>query len=136
MRGLWKYRLAVIGVFLLGLVSGAAGMYIYKRKQDQQAFRQPDTVARVVAQRLGDDFGLSPRQEEEVFLAVNAARADLIELLRDRMPQILLVALGAVQRIRNAMDESQRAEFDRWLGERREHLQKLLGDQTPVPLFH
>ena len=126
MKGMWKYRLAVVGVFVAGLVCGGALMLVYKKRQDRALYRTSDTVAQVVARHLGTELDLSEGQEKEIVAAVNAARTELLMVLKEMFPELLGVAGRCVARIRDCLDDRQKAAFDRILVERRRNLQNLL----------
>ncbi len=126
MKGMWKYRLAVAGVFVAGLLCGGALMLVYKKRQDRELYRTSDTVAQVVVRHLGTELDLSEGQEKEIVAAVNNARTELLVVLKEMLPELLGVAGRCVARIRNCLDDRQKAAFDRILAERRRNLQDLL----------
>ncbi|HEV8268560.1 MAG TPA: hypothetical protein VGR00_10015, partial [Thermoanaerobaculia bacterium] len=112
-------RLAVIGVFLAGFVSGAATLHFVRARFEYMVFHSPDPVARLIAHQLDRELKLTPAQKEVVVATIHDSRDELLRLRVDLMPKVIETFEKAQGRIASSLDEKQRERFEKIVSERR-----------------
>jgi hypothetical protein len=120
----WTARLAILGVFMLGGVCGAAAMHLYRLRLERQIMRSPAPLAQLVIVQLDRELKLSVEQEKEI-------GGRLLEIRRDTLashPELASLVAETFERasaqIREVLTDSQRPRFEEMVEERRRLLEE------------
>lgn len=116
-------KLAVLGVFLAGVVTGAAGARLVQLRTEAAILKSPDPLQQIVLYKMTRDLDLTPEQRSQVHEALRAARRDVMEASRDVVPRFLEIWDATVLRIGGSLDAEQRARFEEVARSRRKVLE-------------
>jgi Spy/CpxP family protein refolding chaperone len=113
-----KIWLVVIGVFVLGGVTGAALDSVYRlRASGQQALRGPHSYERRFEQ-MKRDLGLTDQQATEIHTVLEETRNEYRQLREKCRPQYDAARSAARARIRALLTPEQQQKFDARTAER------------------
>jgi hypothetical protein len=122
----WGARLAVLCVFLLGFVSGAAAIHLYRLEAERRIFHSETPVAQLIVYQLDNELDLSADQERQVRDVILQIRDETLpELRADLLPKLVRVFDEGQERIRPILTEEQRAKFDALAADRRRVLEEM-----------
>ncbi len=113
----WRARLAVLAVFVAGVVCGAAGLHAWRARFDRRGMGTPEGLARIVVHRLDRELRLSPAQRRQIYEATARARDEAAHVMEPLRPQMAAIFERLRGEIRAALTEEQRARFDRMVKE-------------------
>jgi Spy/CpxP family protein refolding chaperone len=82
-RALWKIRIAVVGLFLLGCLAGALGMNIY-RAQFSRVMREPRGER---FEQMLNRLNLTDAQRTQVEQIMKDSRSQIMEIRRQSEPR-------------------------------------------------
>lgn len=116
----WRARLAVLSVFLVGFVSGAFALHLYRLRIESRIFRAPDPVAQLIVYKLDRELSLTDAQKVAVRDVIRAARAETFSMKDDLLPKVIDIFERTSSRIHDTLTPEQRVVFDRIVDERRE----------------
>lgn len=121
----WSARLAVLAVFLVGCVAGAAAMHLYRLRLERELLRDEAPLARLVVLHLDRELDLTAEQEAHVREVVMEIRTETIrEMQRDLTPRIVHVMDVGRARIDPILTDAQRARLEEMYRERRAILER------------
>lgn len=131
-RGLTRLKmwLVVLGVFLLGGVTGASLDSLYRLRADSNDRRERGGERGRVFEELKKDLSLSDQQATDIRAIIEQSREEYRALRNEVRPRYEAVRAGARARIRALLNPEQQQRFDtrnaemdsrREEGKRREH---------------
>ncbi len=126
----WRARLAVLAVFVAGVVCGAAGMHAWRARLERRAMGTPEGLARIVVHRLDRELRLSPDQRRQIYEATARARDEAAHVMEPLRPQMAAIFERLRGEIRAVLSEEQRGRFDRMV---REHAGRMPRLWMPPP---
>jgi hypothetical protein len=124
-----RARLVIAGVFLLGVLAGAAALQVVRSRVERRLLDAPDPLARVVAYKLGKELRLTREQRREVLEVMADSRLEVLAATGDVLPRLLEIFDRSQARIRATLTPQQQEKFDRLVAERR----RLLLRPAPPP---
>jgi len=128
----WRARLAVIGVFVAGLLCGAATLLLVRARIDRPLHEHPHDLARVIVFRLDRELHLTPTQRQRVADVVAASRGDVDKVLAPVQPSITAILERAKGQVRELLDTKQRERFDQLVKDRGGLFPPLGGPRGPA----
>jgi hypothetical protein len=114
----WRARLAVLAVFVAGVLCGAAAMHVWRVRLERRAMNSPEGLARIVVHRLDRELNLSEAQRRQVYAAAAKAREESAHVMKPLMPQMSEIFERLRTEVRSVLTDEQRVRFDRMVKER------------------
>jgi Spy/CpxP family protein refolding chaperone len=121
-RSRWQVRIAIIGVFIIGVLAGALTLDIY-RKPASSDFRE---VRRGDEGRRGGRFeqvinqlNLTQEQRSQVDTIFEDARTQVAELRKESEPRFSEVRKMTDERLKKVLTEEQWQQFEKMMSESR-----------------
>ncbi|MEW6365461.1 MAG: hypothetical protein AB1714_12615 [Acidobacteriota bacterium] len=121
----WRARLAVLAVFLAGMICGAAALHIYSLRVESRILHARDVVAEMIVYQLDRQLDLNEAQRHEIYQAVIETREELFGIRRELLPQLRAIFDRAYVRIRKTLTPEQQVIYDKIIAERRRLLEEL-----------
>ncbi|MCC6129329.1 MAG: hypothetical protein IT186_05325 [Acidobacteria bacterium] len=118
-----KTWVAVLLIFLLGAVSGAATYHVVRTRIETRLFESKDVVIEIILFRMTRDLDLSAQQRAQVRAALLAGRRDLVMLEKDLVPVVEHIFDRTAGRISAVLTPEQRARFAPVVEKRRQMMQ-------------
>jgi len=129
----WRARLAVLAVFVAGLVCGIVASHLMRYRIPRRPSENPAGVAGMIVRRLDRELHLTPAQRTVIQGAATRAREDANRLMQPLMPQMTAVFERLRNETRAALDPDQRRRFDRMLEQRHPPFGPMWGPLPPGP---
>jgi hypothetical protein len=114
----WRARLAVLGVFVAGMLCGAATLSLVRARIDRRVHEHHHDLARVIVSRLDRELHLTPIQRQRVVDVVAASRNDVDRVMQPVLPSIAAILEHAKGQVRDLLDVKQRERFDQLVRDR------------------
>ena len=114
----WRARFAVLAVFVVGVLCGAAAMHVWRVRFERRAMSSPEGLARIVVHRLDRELHLSAAQRRQVYAAAVRAREESARVMKPLMPQMSEIFERLRAEVRGVLTAEQRVRFDRLVLER------------------
>ena len=108
----WKAALAVLAVFVLGTIFGAAISYWIPPRIGSNAPPAREILTQRLNRRLVRELSLSAEQEKAIAGIIQEARDQLGEIRKETRPRVRQVIMNARDRIRAQLNPEQQARFD------------------------
>lgn len=105
-----KAQLIIITTFLLGVIAGASGQYLFSRQSMTKQAGSPQDQTDELARYLR----LTPDQREKVSRVLSGTREQYQDLRARLRPQYNAVRDASRQRIHELLAPDQQALFDQW----------------------
>jgi hypothetical protein len=121
----------IVGVFLLGVLAGAAGLLVARARIERRLLDSPDPLARVVVYKLNRELRLSPEQRREVYRVMTDARLEVLAVTADVFPLLLDIYDRSQAQVRATLTPEQQEKFDRLAAERRHLLLRPAAPAAP-----
>lgn len=118
----WRARLAVLAVFLLGFVSGAATLQLVRVRFESRIFHSPDPVLQVFVYKLDQELKLDDDQRRKLLAEMHEARVEVIAATGDLLPKLAAILDRCQQRMSAHLTPAQKEKFARIVEERKRYL--------------
>jgi hypothetical protein len=126
-----RARLVIVGVFLLGVLAGAAALLVARARVERRLLDSPDPLARVVVYKLNRELRLSPEQRREVYRVMTDSRLEVLAATAEVLPHLLDIYDRSQAQIRATLTPAQQEKFDRLVAERRRLLLRPAAPAAP-----
>lgn len=126
----WRARMAVLGVFFLGLLSGIFVARLYVLHMENEIFNAPDPMAQVIIRRLDQQLDLTDQQKEQIHEIVLAGRTEVVLMQKDFLPKIVAIVDRGSEKVRQVLTPEQRAKFDKITREKRARILQDIEQRT------
>lgn len=106
--------LLLVGVFLLGGVTGAVSYSLYRTHAEASTPKNPPPPLgpRDFTEKLAKDLNLGPEQKEKLKVIIGETRDRFRSMREQFRPQYDAIRLGSNQKIREILREDQKARFE------------------------
>lgn len=104
-----KAQLMLVTTFLLGVVIGAAGLYVYNRQ-----FGGNPSSEQELLDDLSRSLALSPEQKTKVEEILKQSKQEYQELRNQNRPQFQAVRDRVRLRIKEVLSADQQIRYDEW----------------------
>ncbi len=121
----WKATIAVLVIFILGIVSGIVISYWITPRITANALPAQEILTQRMNERLARNLSLTPEQEQTISGIIDDARNQLAEIRKETRPRVRQVIVNARDRIRAQLNPEQQARFDKILERNRRLLNRL-----------
>jgi len=125
MKG-WRAYAAVVAVFLVGTVAGAAAMHLYRVRIERSIASSPEPVAQAAVMLLDRELSLSDDQEARVRDEIIRSRRQFIAEHPSLLVDVRTMFESTQERIGAILTPGQRVTYDRLVAERRAILEKAI----------
>lgn len=109
----WRARLAVLAVFVAGLLCGAVTLHLTRLRVQRHIMDTPAGMAGIIVHRLDRELHLSATQRKQIESSALRAREEASKVMQPLMPQMAAVFERLRNETRAVLDEDQRRRFDR-----------------------
>jgi hypothetical protein len=124
-----KFGASVALVFFVGALTGAIGVSLYFEAKIEKMFHGRLPHGEEILERLTQDLGLTPTQQEEIRPIIMAFDKKTSDLKLQFRPQMKQLHEQVTAQIRTRLDEKQKKIFD----EINEKLEKRFRGRPPLP---
>ena len=121
----WRAHLAVVAVFLAGMICGAAALHIYSLRVESRILHARDVVAEMIVYQLDRQLDLDEAQQREIYQAVIETREEVFRIRRELLPQLRQTFDRTYVRIRKTLTPEQQVVYDKIIAERRRLLDEI-----------
>ena len=108
----FKGWLGVAGIFLLGMLAGAALSLTLLRRMHQRNTATPERAAEFFAKRLRSELRLDAEQQRQLAPIVEETKQQLRDNFREIQPRNELIWRKAMEKVRALLRADQTAKFD------------------------
>ena len=116
----WKAILALVAVFILGMIAGGFLMSASAAKRLHRLMRgQTAYTAQEVTRRLSRQLHLDPSQRAEMLTLIRAAQAQISDARKQCVPQVLAALDDFDAKARVILRPNQVEKFDKLVAERK-----------------
>ena len=125
----WKAILALVVVFILGMIAGGSLMSASAAKRLQRVLHgQTAYTAQEVTSRLSRKLHLDPSQRAQMLTLVRAAQAHITDARKQCVPQVLAALDDFDAKARILLRPNQVEKFDKLVAERKARWANYKGD--------
>jgi len=129
----WRARLAVLAVFLVGVLCGAVTLHLARFHVQRHVIDNPAGMAGILVHRLDRELRLTAEQRTKVEAAAARAREDAERVMAPVLPQVDASFERMRAEIRSVLDEEQRRRFDRMVESGHPPFGRRWGTHPPGP---
>jgi len=129
----WRARLAVVAVFVAGLLCGAVTAHVARFRLQRHPPDNAAGMAGMIVRRLDRELHLTAAQRTQIEAAAVRARADANQLMQPVMPQVTAVFERLRSETRAVLDPDQRRRFDRMIEQRHQPFGPMWAPPPPGP---
>ena len=114
-----KSVLALVLIFICGVIFGGGGMLILERAMIKRALNNPIRARAVIARRLAKEFRLTPEQKASIEPIIADSAKQLADIRLSVAPDVERVLNDSRDKIAVELDENQKdkflKKFDIWM---------------------
>jgi len=135
MKATSKNILALVLIFICGVVIGGAGTIILERAMIKRALNNPSRARAMIVRRIVRDYRLTREQKVSIEAIVKDSAKQLAEIRLSVAPDVEKVLLNSRDRIAAELDNTQRekflGKFDGWMARFKRVYYAGTGEESP-----
>lgn len=117
---------AVLGLFLLGVLAGSAGTHLFYVEKLRQPGGPPHMAGRKFGERMLGALDLTSDQQREIEAIIEDSHRRSASIREEMGPRVRALFDETNRRIREVLTDEQRAEFDRLRAEHRRRAEQFM----------